>query len=214
MNPSVIREQEQRAIAYLRDRLAERAPDYVRLEGEYDERPLDGEGRTFLFSFDLAPGPGMAECELSPQQRRHYVAVGETEPNYFPSYGLHADDAYSFHVGTRFMLVMGVQRVDNTLEPPGARAALDRFVAGYAQGAAPGPIELAGLFRSDEDYFAVYRLEIAGRAYYCLGADCPPGFYPLTQHPPQTTLRLHLGKVIRSEAADERRRAAERPPGQ
>ncbi|MFQ5806671.1 MAG: hypothetical protein ACE5I3_09495, partial [Phycisphaerae bacterium] len=132
---------------------------------------------------------------------KHYVAVGETEPNFFPAYGLSPDDAYSFHVGTRFALEMGLQMVDASLEPPGARPLLRAAVRSYAAGAKLEKEELAALFRCEEGLFAVYRLTLDGQDVYCMGADCPPGFYRMTAQPPQVALRLHLGKLIRAEAA-------------
>lgn len=195
---------------YLAEALGPRAPGALQPQGEFDEAPLEGEARTWLFSFEL-PAPAIPEASGPPataicanRPTRHYVAAGQTEPNYFPAYDLSPDEAYSFHVGTRFMLEMQVQIVDASLEPPGARDALHAFVREYARGAALEAEALAGLFRCEDAYFAVYRLRLDGQDVYCLGADCPPGFYFLTQYPPQMVLRLHLGNVIRAEA----RRAA------
>ncbi len=186
---------ERDALAYLRAELGERAPQSVRFEREFDESPLDGEGRTALLSFELpavadAPACGPARC---------FVAIGQTQANYFPAYDLAVDDAYSFHVGTRFMLELAVRQVDPSLEPPGARESLAELVRRYA-GSGPESLELAALFRCEDDYFAVYRLDVAGEPLYAMGADCAPGFYPMTNHPPQAALRLHLGKLIRAES--------------
>jgi hypothetical protein len=201
MSGTHVRTAELDGVRYLREQLGERGPAYLVLEGEFDEAPLEGEGRTLLFSFDVPPGPGLAESLCSEAyESRHYVVTGETTPNYFPAYGLSADDAYSFHVGTRFFLGMEVQRVDASLEPPGARDSMRIVVAQHTCGAHIESEELAGLFKCDADYFAVYRLCIRGGEVYFLGADCPPGFYQLTKFPPQTALRLHLGKLIRAEA--------------
>ena len=52
----------------------------------------------YLFDADLA-GTGPVD---------YYVVVGLTEPNYYPAGGLEADDAFVLHLGTRFMLVMGI----------------------------------------------------------------------------------------------------------
>jgi hypothetical protein len=205
-----IREQERRALRYLSEQLGVRAPDYLTLEGEFHEAPLEGEGRTFVFSFPLEPGPGVDRAACSALDRKHYVAVGRTEPNFFPAYGMHTDDAYSYHVGTRFMLEMGVRIVDPNDEPPTARPALRQVVANYARGAEVRQEDLAALFRCEQAYFAVYRLRLGEEDVYCLGADCPPGFYRLTQHPPQMVLRLHLGKAIRNEAREQTARS-ERP---
>ncbi|MFQ5807503.1 MAG: hypothetical protein ACE5I3_13735, partial [Phycisphaerae bacterium] len=79
---------EQSALAYLKEQLADRAPQRLRLEGRFDERPLDGEAVTALFSFELQPGPGITSGVRSGAlELKHYVAVGETEPNFFPAYG-------------------------------------------------------------------------------------------------------------------------------
>jgi len=196
------RQKEKQALAYLREQLGDRAPQKVQLEGVFDEQPLEGDARTYLFSFRLDTP---ATCE-APAQDKHYVAVRQAEPNYFPAYGMNPSEAYSFHIGTRFMLEMGIQIVDASLEPPGARAALREFVARYARGATVRNEQLAALFRCDEAYFAVYRLTLHNQDVYCLGADCPPGFYRCTQYPPQMVLRLHLGNVIRAEARAERTR--------
>ncbi len=188
---------ERAALEYLSGQLGQRAPRTLRFEAVFDENPLEGEGRTELFSFDLPPAIA-GSC--SAQDLRHYVAVGETVPNYFPGYGLDAEDAYCFHLGTRFMLTMEMQRVDPELEPPGARGAARAFVAAHAPQARVSDPQLAGLFRCEDEYYAVYRLELDGQPVYFMGADCPPGFYRMTSYPPQAALRLHLGKLILAEA--------------
>lgn len=185
------------ALAYLRGVLGDRAPADAQPVAAFDERPLDGEGPVHLFEFPLTVGGG-GVCEAA--AARHFVVVGETEPNYFPAYDLTPDEAYSFHVGTRFMLVMEIEKVDATLEPPGARERMRQFVAQYARGAALESEEVAGLFRCEEAYLAVYRLRLAGEDVYCMGGDGPPGFYRKTQYAPQMALRLHLGHAIRAEA--------------
>jgi hypothetical protein len=193
------------ALEYLKGQLAARAPQTLRFEGEFDEQPLEGEGPTALFSFELSPGADVSSgAQPGAAELKHYVAVGETEPNFFPAYGLDPDDAYSFHLGTRFVLEMGLQVVDATYEPPAARSLLHAALRNYAAGAKLEQEELAALFRCEEGLFAVYRLTLDGREVYCMGADCPPGFYHMTEHPPQVALRLHLGKLIRAEAAGGR----------
>lgn len=193
---------EMSALGYLRGQLGTRAAVKLRFEQDFNERPLDGEGATALFSFELLAERGVGSGARSgPAEVKHYVAIGETEPNFFPAYGLSADDAYSFHVGTRFVLEMGLQVVDTTYEPPTARSLLHAAVRNYAAGAKLEKEELAALFRCEEGLFAVYRLTLDGQDVYCMGADCPPGFYRMTEHPPQVALRLHLGKLVRAEAA-------------
>lgn len=192
----------QAAREYLGQQLGVRAPADLTLAGLFDEQPLAGEGPVALFSFTLAPpAPGVADP-------RHYVAVGQTEPNYFPAYGLPPDDAYSLHIGTRFVLGLGVGVADPADEPPAARAAMRALVAACNPGVAIEREELAGLYRCAAQLFAVYRVTLRGQDVYCLGADCPPGFYTLPGHPPQVVLRLHLGKLIRREARLEAQAAA------
>ncbi len=183
---------------YLDEALGTRAPREVRHVADFAEQPLPDEGPASLFAFELTSPAAAEPCDPNPQ--RHFVAGGRTEPNYFPAYHLTPDEAYSFHIGTRFMLYMGVQKVAEDLEPPTARAALGELVANLARGAKLTDARLAALFRCEDDYFAVYRLQLDDQPVYCLGADCPPGFYHLTDYPPQMVLRLHLGNVLREEA--------------
>ncbi|MFO0838643.1 MAG: hypothetical protein U1D55_08930 [Phycisphaerae bacterium] len=187
---------ESKARQYLAEQLGRRAPKTVRFEQAFEESPLDGEGPTAILSFDLAPS---VDCGMD-ADARHYVAVGDRS-NYFPSYGLSTDDAYSFHIGTRFALELEISRLDDSFEPPTARANLEVILNNYAPDADRDSIRVAGVFRCDEQYFVVYRVRAGGRDLYCFGADCPPGFSELVQHPPQVALRLHLGRLIRAEAA-------------
>lgn len=187
---------EEMARAYLREQLGPRAPQRLALAGVFDEQPLEGEGRTSLFAFELDAPAGGPGCAALP----HYVAAGETAPNYYPSFGLAADDAYSLHIGTRFMLEMKVQKIEADA-PPGAEESLQRVIRDRLGGAAHfGPSRLAGLFRCEESVFAVFRMTVDGAPLYALGADLAPGFYEMCEHPPQVVLRLHLGKLIRNEA--------------
>jgi hypothetical protein len=188
---------------YLALQLGGRAPERLVPVATFSERPLAGEGPVTIFCFDLPAGtPGTPA--FGGRDPRHYVVVGQTVPNYFPSYGLDADDAYSLHIGTRFMLEMQISRAEPTDEPPGARETLRKFVQGCNPRAAIGPDELMMLFRCEDRLFAVYRVAVVGRRLYCMGGDLPPGFYDLADHPPQVALRLHLGKLIREEARGDR----------
>ncbi len=182
---------------YLRAQLGQRAPHELKLVETFREQPLAGEGPVALFTFDCLDGLGRVA------DPRHYVVVGQTTPNYFPAYGLGPDDAYSFHIGTRFMLEMGVSVADARFEPADARESLRALLAACNPGVPIEREELAGLFRCQERLFAVYRVTLGGQDVYCMGADCPPGFYELTDYPPQIALRLHLGQLIRAEARHE-----------
>lgn len=182
------------AVEYLSAQLRERAPKTLHFESVFDEQTLEGEGRVAVLSFELPA----ANSHCEPSQTRHYVVVGQTVPNYYPAYGLGADDAFSLHVGTRFMLEMQIGRV----EPPESaevRGAMQAVVASIAGAAAAESAVLAGLFAFEEQRYAVYRVAAGGETVYFVCGDCPPGFYRLAAHPPQVALRLHLGKVIRAE---------------
>lgn len=200
MNESDLDELKTHALKYLAQELGVRAPQALAYEGTYDEQPLHGEGRTALFSFELP-----REGAKPPVTDRHYVAVGETEPNFFPAFGLGLDDAYSYHIGSHFLLAMEVGVVAADAEPAGAREAIRDFVGQSLPDMTIGDERLTAVFRCDDQHFVVYLLTLGGEAVYCLGGDCPHGLYPLTQHPPQVALTLHLGKVIRQEAWQARR---------
>ena len=109
---------------YLAAELGERAPTELALAAVFDERPLEGEGRTAVLTFELPSGPLSRSAGAAAGDPLHYVAVGETQPAYYPGYGLSPDDAYSLHVGTRFALVVGLRILPPELEPPTARPAL------------------------------------------------------------------------------------------
>lgn len=184
---------------YLRAELGDRAPAELAFCGWFDEAPLDGEGRVAMFRYTAAPGVAAGAADVCGEPGESYVVVGRTTPNYFPAYGLDPDDAYSLHIGTRFMLELRVGLTDTAAEPPAARDELRRVIAEVAPSANVAQIELAALFRAGESLFGVYRAEIDGQGVYVLGADSPPGFYRRPDLPPQTILRLHLGKLIRAE---------------
>lgn len=200
---------------YLARELGPRAPAKLVFEGRFDERPLEGEGAAAIFSFLMSPPSGLKPAchDVPPEGELHYVAVGETTPNYFPSYGLPADDAYSVHIGTRFMLELGVSRIDDALEPAGARRRTadvlrEAIRGGSAASASVSDVQmideprLAALFRVGDEMHAVYRVRVGEEDVYCMGGDCPAGFYRMTNHPPQAAYRLHLGKLIRAEARE------------
>lgn len=189
---------QQQARTYLQEQLGPRAPQWLRLAGMFDERPLDGEGVVGVFAFDLAPTPGAAE-HAGDYDPRHYVVAGETELNYYPQAGLAADEIYSVHLGTRFMLTLGAAGMPPAEEPPGAREALKAVLRGMAPDAELADVTLAALFRCGEQVFAVYRLRVNDEEVFAFGADCPPGFYRHTDLSPPVVLRLHLGQVIRQE---------------
>ena len=193
---------EQAALVYLREQLGDRAPSDLIIRATFSETPLQGEGPASLFSFTLPQISGASICAAAGDKSDHYVVAGETTPNYFPTYDLDPDDGYSLHIGTRFMLEIGIGRIAEGHEPAGARDAMRRAVQEALPNTAIENESLAGLFRGQEQTYAVYRLRLGGQDVYFMGGDCPSGFYRLTQWPPQVALRLHLGKLIRAERPD------------
>jgi hypothetical protein len=190
---------------YLREQLGDRAPSSLTREAHCRERSLESEGAVTVFSFTLPPaGPQCGAEGVRP--RRHYVVAGETEPTYFPAYGLNPDEAYSFHLGTRFMVTVGVGLVDASTDAEAPRdEAVRQVIHSVHPNAEIEELHLAAMFGVEDQRFAVYRVSVSGEAYYSVVGDCPPGFYRLTEYPPQVALRLHLGTLIRAEkrASDE-----------
>lgn len=192
------------ALAYLREQLGARAPAELNFESAFDESPLETEGPTALFSFHLAP----QNEHCGDEAMRHYVAVGQTSPNYLPAYELAPDDAYSLHIGTVFMLEVGISIAPADSAPPGAAESVAGFVAREAPQTRIDEIEQLAVFRAEDVYFGVFRARIDDRPTLCVGAlpfdrgnqSATPGFYERTDLPPQVALRLHLGKLIRNEA--------------
>lgn len=187
---------EAQAKEYLGAQLRDRAPSALRFVRLFDERPLEGEGAVALFAFELAPG-ATGPCGAADTQ--HYVFAGQTEPNFYPSFGLPPEDVYSLHVGTRFMLTVGVEKLNCAAEPAHFREHMQQFVRGCNPGAAVANEECVLLFRCDDQQHAVYQMDINNLPVYYVGGDLPPGFYQMTEHPPQVALRLHLGNLIRAE---------------
>lgn len=191
---------EAETLEFLRAQLGDRAPQRVIFEHAFSEAPLEGEGPAAVVSFELAPeaaGPCPGEAN------DFYAVVGETQPNYYPSYGLTPDDVYSLHIGTRFMLEMGLQRTDNAVAPPEALSAVRGFLIRHVPEDRIKEIEVELVMRGEDAVWVVYRVTIGEQRFFCPAGDCPTGCYEMTEHPPQVALRLHLGKIIRAEPAEE-----------
>lgn len=186
------------ASAYLKTQLGDAAPSDLILEGEFNEQPLEREGAVAVFSFTAAIGGQGVE--------RYWVVGGKTEPNYYPHWGLTPDDAYNLHVGTRFMLVIGVATVPLEKLPPDAIDGVTRFIRSAVPGAAVSGLAPAAAFQVEEQLHTVYRARIGDEQAYVLGYDCPPGIYRDVDLPPHVVYRRHLGMLIRYEAQLERDR--------
>jgi len=193
LTPAQREELGQQARAYLTAELRERAPERLYLVASYDEAPLAEEGLTALFSFSLSVGPGAG----TPQE--HYVVVGQTTPNYYPAYDLRADDVYSLHIGTLFALTVGLTTLPLDEAPPEAGAALRAAIRAVVPDVEVDEPVVTGLFRCEDETFAVYRVRVDGTEFAGCGADCPPGVYHRPDLPPAVVLRWHLGRLIRGE---------------
>ncbi|HKQ48188.1 MAG TPA: hypothetical protein VJZ71_08980 [Phycisphaerae bacterium] len=179
------------ALGYLRAQLREDAPGELGVARVFERSPLEGDGAVVVFEFRARRGAAESD--------QYYVVVGQTEPNYYPAYGLDADEAYSLHLGTRFMLVMGVAQC---VAPEGidvmaaARVVVDRV-------APSAPIEgltVAACFDVEGQHHVVLRGRVAGQDVYIMAGEAPAGFSRRVELPPQVAYRLHVGAVLRVEA--------------
>lgn len=185
---------EQMARDYLAREFGADPPAALHPVASYDEHPLETEGAVTVFSFTAARGGNPPEA--------YYVVAGETEPNYYPQWGLAPDDLYSVHLGTRFMLVLEVTQLLPEELPP-----MEAEIAQLLDSVAPGePIDdfrpVAG-FSLEGQRHVVCRLRLGGEELYVLGGDLPLGIYRRVDLPPHVIYRLHLGKVIRMEEGEE-----------
>lgn len=184
------------AFDYLGQALGARAPGVLTLRASFGGSPLEGEGRIALFSFEA--DLSAADSDL------HWVAAGETAANYYPDWGLSADEMYSVHLGTRFMLVMGVLQVPESAMPEAGeiRSAVEELFSRVAPGETIEAVEPAALFGVDEERHLVLRVRVAGEEVYVLTMDCPAGIYREVQLSPHVVYRRHLGQLIRREMAE------------
>ena len=192
--PDCEREWREYALTWLRQQLGDRAPTTMGIPTYFDASALEGDGPIAIFPFSTS-GDEPAE---------HWVVVGRTEPNYYPRWGLTADEAFRVHLGTRFMLVVGVSQADEaerqTYDP---RADLDRILAQIYPGEPSLKASLAAMFRVGAKRHTVCRCRIGGEDVFVMAGDCPPGFYRRTELPPHVVYRLHLGSLLVQEAKDK-----------
>ncbi len=186
---------EEMAREYLARQFGPRAPTALRPVAIYDEHALEGEGAVSVFSFTASHG--------DQEPAAFYVITGETEPNYYPDWGLSPDEVYSLHLGTRFMLVLEVDRLPLSELPPMLESEIVRSLATVAPGEPIGDFRPVAAFSLDGQRHAVCRLRLGEEELYVLGGDLPLGIYRRTDLPPHVIYRLHLGKLIRTEAQEE-----------
>ncbi|HOA74514.1 MAG TPA: hypothetical protein PL151_21735 [Phycisphaerae bacterium] len=182
---------EQMARDYLYAVLRENAPATITPVAAFDESPLAGEGKVTVFSFEASLGGDPPEP--------YYVVAGQTVTNYYPQWGLDAEQIYSVHLGTRFMLVVEVRQVPLSELPPTLTTDLAEALAGVLPGEPVTDIEPVCAFAAETQKHAVCRAKIADEDVYVMGADLPLGIYRETQLPPHVVYQWHLGNVIRME---------------
>ncbi len=177
---------------YLAHELREAAPKTLGDATRFPHSPLDGEGAVVVFAFEAVRSDRDA--------KQFYVVVGRTEPNYYPAHELSPDEAFSLHLGTRFMLVMGIAQAEESMvaayDPSrDARTIVDRISPN-------APIEdarVAAAFDVDGQLHAVVSCRLAGRDVFVMAGDAPHGIHERTGLPPQVAYRLHIGQVLRNE---------------
>ncbi len=191
------------ALAYLAEALGEAAPSRLENSVVHSRSPLEGEGATAAFEFTAERGGRGPE--------RYYVFVGRTEPNYYPAYDLSAEEAFELHLGTRFMLVMGVAQVEGIEAAAGESGPAEAYdamkdarqiVARVAPERPITDLSVAVTFDVDGQRHAVLRCKIGDESVYVFGRDAPQGFSRRVNLPPHVAYRLHVGHVLRREAVD------------
>lgn len=180
------------ALDYLKEALAQDAPQSLALETSYSGRPLEREGDMSVFSFQASIG-GQPED-------RYWVVAGQTSANHYPHWGLTPEQVYELHLGTRFMLVMEVSSVPIGELPGDFPQQIEDFIGSVAPGEPVSDIEPAAAFLVADEVYAICRASVAGETVYVLGMKAPPGIYRDTHLLPHVVFRLHIGRHIRREA--------------
>ncbi len=181
------------AMAYLRAQWPNDAPSELETPTVFPRSPLEGEGAVVIYSFTSARAAAGGDPRM-------YVVVGATESNYYPNYGLPVDDAFSLHLGTRFMLVMGIgQHESDGGDSYDAEDDARRIVSRVSSTAPVEDVRIAAQFNVEGQIHAVLSARVAGRMVYIFGRDAPTGFVDRADLPAPVAYRLHLGRVLRAE---------------
>ncbi len=187
----------QQALDYLQRELRNDAPADVEFVAAFTGRPLEREGNMSLFRFTASLGGQAVE--------RYWVVSGQTEPNYYPHWELSPDDVHALHLGTRFMLVMGISSLPLNELPSDLDKNIASFIGSIAPSATVTEIRPVVAFQVEQHRYAVARVFLAGEDVYVFGLDCPPGVDRDVHLPPHVVFRRHLGRAIRLEMEDEAR---------
>ncbi len=180
------------ALAYLAEAMRESAPSVLGNAAIFPSSPLEGEGAVAVFEFEAQ--------RSSLDAKRFFVTVGQTEANYYPAYDLTSDEAFSLHLGTRFMLVLGIGQATATqLASVDAALAAKVVVNRVSPDLSVGDARVAAAFDVDGELHLIVSCRIGGRESYVMSGEAPPGIYERPTLPPQVVYRMHLGQVLRTE---------------
>lgn len=185
---------EQAAREYLTREWGPDAPTVLTPVATYNEKALESEGEVTIFSFTASRGDNTPEP--------FHVVAGETEPNYYPDWGLVPDDIYSLHLGTRFMVVLQIAQLPLRDLPESLEADVEAGLARVAPGEPISGFRPVAAFTMEGQPHAVCRLRIAEEEVYVVAGELPLGICRRIDLPPHVVYRLHLGKVIRLEERD------------
>jgi len=192
VNDEVIGRWRAAALAYLRKSLGARAPHHLGSHHFFETSPLEGEGPIVLFEFELSSAS---------KQERFFVATGQTEPNYYAALNLSPEDMFALHLGTRFMLVLGV-----ALMPQPDRAAFDlekavrELVWSIRPGQPVSEVEWAATFDVEGRMHGVARCRIGPERAFAFIGEAPHGFSTEVDIAPQVAYRIHLGRALLAES--------------
>jgi len=185
-----------RALAYLREQLGSDAPHTLGDPTVFTWSPLEGEGAAAVFAFSATRGTN--------QPTAYYVVAGETESNYYAAEDLTPEEAWELHLGTRFMLVLGVAQMPISgapEDPPyDMQGDAELIVRRVSDTASIDNVHLAAMFDVDGHKHAVLRARLSGKPVYIMARDAPHGFSTKTHLSPHFAYRLHIGHVLRREA--------------
>jgi len=185
----------QMALDYLAAVLQADAPQDLVPVAAFDEDPLEGEGKATVFAFNASLGGNPEEP--------FYVVAGQTVANYYPQWGLDADQIYSVHLGTRFMLVVEVQQLPLKELPPTLEQDAREGLSGLVPGEPVSDLVPVAAWAAEDQKHAVCTARIGGEQVYVMAADLPIGVYREIHLPPHVVYRWHLGNVIRMERPDD-----------
>lgn len=202
-NESFITEARNNALNYLRAQLGSDAPAELDEPVVFPWSPLEGEGAAVVFPFTTSRG--------TTENARFFVVSGRTEPNYYPAHDLTPEEAFELHLGTRFMLVLGVSQVPPQHATADASYDMERdareIVNRISRAAKIDDLQLAATFQVSDVMHAVLRCTLNGRPVYVMGRDAPLGFSSKVHLAPHVAYRLHIGHVLRREASSDESRS-------